>query len=60
MNKKIDIKTYQVDSRALAARVVMACARHAGRVEARGKGRSPAEKRHINRLRALAVVLNNK
>lgn len=46
----------QVDSRALAAKIVAHVAREQGRIALRGKA-TPGEKRRINKLRALAIVL---
>ena len=48
--------TKQVDSRALAARIVAHVAREQGRIVLRGKA-TAGEKRRINKLRALAIVL---
>lgn len=52
-------KTYQVDSRALAVRLVAATSRHVGRIAARGKVPTPAQKRLINKLRAVNLTLQN-
>lgn len=46
----------QVDSRALACRIVQAIAREQGRIALRGKP-TLGEKRRINKLRALSLVL---
>ena len=47
----------QVDSRALAARIVAKVAREQGRILCRGKA-TAGEKRRINKLRALAIALS--
>ena len=55
--KHIDIKTYRVDSYALAARLAAKVAREGDKLIAKGVAATPAEKRTVTKLRALNCIL---
>ena len=56
---KKDIKGYRVDSRALAVKLAARIARYGAEIEKRGNGATVAEKRKLNKLRALRLTLDN-